>query len=197
MRFWNKIIFCISFVIVNGYSIAQSRIQDLTVIPYTQSILVNFIITAGNACSGYQIQRSKDSLNFHVLYDYSGICGELSKSQSISYNDAYPLKNTKSYYRILIPQDDYSTIVSTVFSDVSEKGYLLFSNPISQNLVLQSNSSQGILSIYNQQGIKINEYKPNDDGLYFEDATRLSNGLYYFLIESFVGQPVSGKFIKE
>lgn len=184
-------------MIVTGYSIAQSRIQDLTVIPYNQSVLVNFIITAGNACSGYQIQRSKDSLNFYVLYDYSGICGELSKAQSISFTDTEPLKNTKSYYRILIPQDDYSIIVSGIFYDVAETGYLLFSNPISRNLVLLSNSSQGKLTIYNQQGVKVKEYNPNDDGLYYEDISSFSNGLYYFIIESFVGLPVNGKFIKE
>lgn len=197
MRFYNKILLLSVSIIASVNSIAQSRIQELTATQFKQSILINFIITSGSSCSGYQIQRSKDSVNFEILYDYSAVCGELTKPQLISFTDDSPLKNTINYYRVFIPPSDYSNIKSVVFSDISEKGYLLYTNPVSQNLIILGNSKNGKLKIYNQTGNIVNESISNEDGLFNEDPSSWPKGLYYFAIETNIGMNVGGKFIIE
>ena len=177
--------------------ISQSRIEELNAANYKQSIVVSWLISAGNSCTGYQIQRSGDSLNFEVLFDFSGICGELTKAQSISFIDEKPLINAINYYRVLIPPADYSKITSILFSDISEKGYLLFENPVNQNLALLSSSKNGKLKIYDQTGNLIKEFSSNEGGLFNENVSELSSGLFYFKIESDIGKDIDGKFIKQ
>lgn len=193
----NKIIL-FSFLILFAFnSNAQSRVQNLSAIQYKQIVQINFSITSGNNCTGYQIQRSTDSLNFDILYDYAGICGNQPEAQRISFTDEVPVKNAVNYYRILIPPADYSTITSIVFSDISEKGYLLYSNPVNQTLSILSNSDKGKLTLYNQTGCFMNEYTPDENGLYREDLSAFPNGLFYFIIQSNIGKNISGKFIKQ
>ena len=188
----------LSFLFLNmGNYFGQSRVQNLSAIQFKQSILINFIISSGNDCAGYQIQRSTDSVNFDILYDYSGICGNQPEAQPISFTDEVPVKNAINYYRVLIPPADYSRITSVIFSDISEKGYLLYSNPVIQNLVILSNSSKGKLTLYNQTGNFINEYTPNENGLYIEDLSSLQSGIYYFIIQSNVGKNINGKILKQ
>lgn len=197
MAFYNKTFLLSILFLFTVNSHAQSRVQNLSATQYKQSVLINFIITPGNDCVGYQIQRSTDSINFDVLYDYSGICGNQPEAQSIAFTDEVPVKNAVNYYRILIPPADYSKITSIVFSDISEKGYLLYSNPITNNFILLSNSNKGELTIFNQTGCLIKEYTPDENGLYKEDFSAFPNGLYYFIIQSAIGKDVSGKLIKQ
>lgn len=196
-RLYNKIVLFCFFLSACAYSNAQSRVQELTATQFKQNVIIRFVISPGNSCSGYQIQRSNDSLNFEVLYDYVGICGELNKPQTITYTDKSPLKNVVNYYRILIPPSDFSNIVSVFYHDISENGYLLFSNPITKTLLLQSNFENGKLKIYNQKGGLVKEYFPNENGIYSEDISSLPGGLYYFIIETDNKKTTSGKFIKE
>jgi len=196
MNFVNKIIVFSFLIVISRYSLAQSRIQELAATQYKQSVILNFIITPGNACSGYKIEHSIDSLNFELLYDFSGICGELTKSQSISYSHETPLKNKRNYYRVLIPPADYSMISSLVFIDISEKGYILYNNPINQNLLLLSSYTNSKLKIYNQFGELVRKFSPNENGLYYEDITALQSGILYFEIEPKIGKTILGKFIK-
>lgn len=197
MLFYNRILLFIISFIASVACLAQSRVQQFTATQYKQSILLNFVITPGNSCTGYQIQQSGDSLNFNILYDFSGICGELTKPQSFSFTDETPLKNSVNYYRILIMPTDYSTITSVVFSDISEKGYLLYSNPITQNLKLLCNSANGKLKIYNQTGNMVKEFIADEKSLFNEDLSSWPQGLYYFTIETNIGNNVRGKFLKE
>lgn len=192
-----KILFFVSFYLIFLNSNSQTRIQELSAQQYNQNIVVRYLIIAGNSCAGYQILRSNDSLNFDVIYDYAGICGESSKSQSITFTDESPQKNSKNYYKVLIQPFDYSNVISVFYTDLSEQGYLLLQNPITDNLSLLSNLNSGILKIYNQTGKLTLSISPNKQGLYHKDISWLGNGIYYFILENAKGKPLHGKFIKE
>ena len=180
---------------LNGYS--QSRIQALTATQHNQNVIINYLISAGNTCSGYQILKSNDSLNFNVIYDYAGICGESSKAQNITFSDEHPEENKKNYYKVLILPSDYSAAISVFFIDLSEKGYLLMQNPITDRLSILSDINSKTLKIYNQKGDLIQSLTPNEKGLYQKEISSLGSGVYYFVIESSKGNPLHGKFIKE
>lgn len=182
--------------LISNSLFSQSRAQELKVIQYKQSVVVNYIITAGSSCSGYQIQRSTDTTNFETIYDYSGICGELAKSQTITFTDENPKKNAINYYRVFIPPTDYSKITSVIYNDISEKGYILYENPIGDLLKMVS-LTKSKLKIFNQTGGLVKEILSNEDGSYSEDTSSLDSGLYYFSIEPATGQSIVGKFIKK
>ena len=197
MNLYLKIFFYAIFYAGTLNADAQSRVQALTATQHNQNIIINYLISAGNTCSGYQILKSNDSLNFNVIYDYSGICGESSKAQNITFSDEYPEKNKKNYYKVLILPSDYSAAISVFFIDFSEKGYLLLQNPITDYLSILSGTNSNVLKIYNQKGDLIQSLTPNEQGLYQKDISSLGSGIYYFVIESSKGNPLHGKFIKE
>ena len=197
MHLHRKILFLASFCLIFLKSNSQTRIQELSAVQYNQKVIISYLISAGNSCAGYQILRSNDSLNFDVIYDYAGICGESTKSQNITFTDESPQKNSKNYYKVLIQPSDYSDVISVFYSDLAEKGYLLMQNPITDNLSLLSNLNSGNLKIYNQIGKLILSFNPNEQGLYHKDISWLGNGIYYFTIENTKGKPLHGKFIKE
>ena len=192
-----KILFLASFCLIFSTSNSQTRIQELSAVQYNQNVIISYLISAGNSCAGYQILRSNDSLNFELIYDYAGICGESTKSQNITFTDESPQKNSKNYYKVLIQPSDFSNVISVFYTDLAEKGYLLIQNPITSNLSLLSDLNSGILKIYDQTGKLTLSLSPNEQGLYHEDISWLGNGIYYFILENAKGKPLHGKFIRE
>ena len=184
------------FLVLHFNAISQSRIHQFSATQYKKTIYINFIVTPGSTCSGYQIQHSIDSTNFNAIYDYFGVCGEQSKAQSFSYTDENPIKNNVNYYRVFIPPNDYSEINRVNYYDLSEKGYLIFNNPMNQYLNILTTNYNGIMKIYNQTGGLMKSISANENGLYYEDITSLDSGLYLFLIESNQGKNITGKFLK-
>jgi hypothetical protein len=179
------------------YFLAQSRIQELSATPFNQNIVINYLISAGNSCAGYQIYRSTDSVNFDLIHDYAGICGETTKSQSITFKDEQPEKNKNNYYKVLVQPLDYSNVVSVFFSDLSEKGYLLVQNPVYDKLVVLTSLNSKTLKIYSQNGVFIKSLSPNQESQFEENISNLDNGLYYFIIENNTSNILRGKFIKQ
>lgn len=176
---------------------AQSRIQNLSGAQHKGNVQLNFVITEGESCAGYQIQRSENPFNFDLLYDFSGICGDLIKPQSFSYTDESPLKNTTTYYRVFIPPLDYSDIISLTYFDFPESGYILFSNPVTSSLKILVNSSSSTIEIYDGQGNKLFNFIANSEGYVDEPISSIPNGLYYFLIKTKNEKILKGRFLKE
>ena len=95
MKMFYKI-FCFNILLLGTvYSYAQSRILELSATPFNQNVVINYLISAGNSCAGYQIYRSTDSVNFDLIHDYSGICGETTKTQSVTFKDKKIKKKKK------------------------------------------------------------------------------------------------------
>ena len=191
-----RILVIAGIVLFHLISYGQSRVQQLTSSQYKKTIFIDFVITAGNTCSGYQIQHSIDSINFNAIYDYFGICGEQSKAQSFSYTDENPIKNNVNYYRVFIPPNDFSEINRVNYYDLSEKGYLIFNNPMNQYLNILTTNYNGIMKIYNQTGGLMKSISANENGLFYEDLSSFESGLYLFFIESDLGKNITGKFLK-
>jgi hypothetical protein len=175
----------------------QSRIKDFTAVQYKENVQVNFTISPGQSCTGYQIQRSDNLTDFETLYDFSGICGDAVKAQAVSFTDAAPLKIPVSYYRAFIPPADYSEAVTINYLEFPSTGYILFSNPVSGPLKVLVNSRLATLELFNAKGEKLLELTSDGKGLLTTDLSNFQNGLYYFLIKTEEGRLLKGRFIKE
>jgi hypothetical protein len=196
MKISFKIILYLIFFICVKYNVkSQSRVKNLKLIQFKESIYIDFTITKGNSCLGFTIQQSNDSINFSTIYEFIGICGELTKEQDISYTYDNPSKNIKNYYRVFIPPADYSEIKSIDVTSISIEGYLLYDNPFANLLKIKTIKNSTIL-IFNSKGEKLIEYSADIDGMINQDISFLDNGLYMFLIKHSNNTYLNGKFIK-
>lgn len=173
------------FIVLSFCCKAQQRIQNLNVFVAGTSVGIKFTITKGVQCSGYAIYHSADSINFNQIYNYPGVCGDVTTSQDISYTHTSPLINQINYYKVeLIPIE--TSPVKRIYVNVAPKIILVaFPNPVVNiydllNLKI-SNSNNIILFgfIYNQSGKPIRQLNLTTQ----IDATTvnindLSNGLY-------------------
>lgn len=63
-------------------------------------VVVFITINGGIQCSGLQVQRSTDSINFMQVYEFPGVCGSPGADESYVWVDDFPVKNTINYYRL-------------------------------------------------------------------------------------------------
>lgn len=192
-----RIIACLFLFFTFKSVTSQSRVSNLSAIQYRNSIQLSFTIIPGNYCSGYTILRSNDAANFQTIYLYPSVCGDFVKAQNIIYYDKEPLKNIVSYYQIYIPPNSYSDIVSVNYLESIEDGYILFSNPISNELKIHTGSGYSSLEVYDTKGNKTLELKANENGLIKENINEIPNGIYFFIIKSNDNNIVKGKFLKQ
>jgi hypothetical protein len=65
-------------------------------------VVVFLTIKGGIQCSGLQVQRGSDSINYTLVHEFPGVCGSPSADESYVWVDDSPLKNTVNYYRLEI-----------------------------------------------------------------------------------------------
>lgn len=188
-------LFLIFFICIKNHAKSQSRVKNLTLIQFKEFVYIDFTISKGNSCTGYKIQQSSDSTNFNTIYEFIGVCGELTKDQNISYTHNNPSKNIKNYYRIFIPPADYSEIKSIDVTSIPIEGYILYANPFTNLLKIKTVKNSTIL-IFNSIGEKLIEYSSDNNGLITQDISSIQNGLYFFLIKDENNKYLNGKFIK-
>ncbi|UXX79713.1 T9SS type A sorting domain-containing protein [Reichenbachiella carrageenanivorans] len=139
----------------------------------------------------FEIQRSRDRENFEALEKVSSHHNSTTL-QNYEKKDYKPLSG-KSYYRLKMVDFDghteYSPIVSVSFSNQS---LVLFPNPTSKTLNIQSDIQASSVEAYNTSGKRTHLAIQNQQ----IDVSSLQPGIYILKIISNVGVTQS-KFIKE
>lgn len=178
---------------------AQNSILDkYTLSENRGEVLLNWTIGQGNTCNGIDILRSTDSLNFIVIGDIEGICGDQEKSVSYSFTDKSPVRNSKNFYRLELGSVGSSEIISHYYVYIDEDGYSLRPNPVMNRSILYYSNNSNItheLSIFNLNGNLIRKNISNDDRMEL-NTEALESGLYLFTLKSINGSfSTTGKFI--
>ncbi|MBK7965886.1 MAG: T9SS type A sorting domain-containing protein [Bacteroidetes bacterium] len=65
-------------------------------------VIVFLTIRGGIQCSGLQVQRGTDSINYTLVHEFPGVCGSPSADESYVWVDDSPSRNTVNYYRLEI-----------------------------------------------------------------------------------------------
>ena len=107
---------------------------------YSQnSVLLKWEMASEFQVASYQIERSKDGVNFVQLTQLSGL-GDSDSPQQYTLYDNQPL-SILDYYRLKIVQSDgtitYSPIISVNIPETKHKKFLLFPNPVVDKVNLQ------------------------------------------------------------
>jgi hypothetical protein len=179
------------------------RIQNFYGFTAGSSVGLRFTITKGPQCSGYTIYHSVDSINFIQIYDYTGICGDVSSNQEISYTHTSPQLNQTNYYKVEIFSPYEVSPIARVYvgNGTVQPRMLLYPNPVTTNYdllniqIFNVSNIRMIGFLYNQFGKPIREYDLTTKlDLTSIGVYDLENGLYVlWLTDGF--QVYSAKFI--
>ena len=197
-----KIIFIYIFsFFVFSVSSQISRISYFNAIILGNDVRLDFTISKGPSCSGYQVYKSTDSLTYNLLFDYAGICGNTSTDQQISYTDGGVPQNTFLYYKILIPPFDYSKVARLyVDQKKTKKAQLyIYPQPVENIFTVYlegQNPDDYTVKIFTYDGLlKIDTYVNAYQYLKIDIST-LERGIYCLLLIDSAGNYSRGKVIK-
>lgn len=177
----------ISFLIAFGYNAnTQTILGDFDIDQSDGKVLLAWTIKSGSVCNGMQIFRSKDSVNFVLIEDIQGVCGDLSSSVSYTYTDQTPILNNYNYYKINFGGLEDSNILGIEVINILSNSYLLKPNPVTgaSDLYFENdNQSEVVLKVFDDFGdvIYLKETQANKFTL---DSTSFSSGMYYFSLEN-------------
>jgi hypothetical protein len=129
---------------------------------YTQllgeSVVLNFELRQGAVCFGIQIQRRDEFSEFEQIGVISGICGSEDSPESYVYVDEQPLKNQRSFYRLIFNGIGQSHEVEVFVPDFSQRPYVVAIEPNSQQwaIFFRNPLEQNIqLNLYALSGVKL------------------------------------------
>ncbi len=144
------------FLSLTGFSQTENPANYFYSQVIGESVALNFELRQGAVCFGIQIQRRDEFSEFEQIGVISGICGSEDSPESFVYVDEQPLKNQRSFYRLIFNGIGQSHEIEVFVPDFSERPYVVaiepnsqqwaifFRNPLEQNIQLNLHSLNGV-----------------------------------------------------
>ena len=172
------------FFLLSTHIFAQ-RILNFKIFQVNQAVFLNFILSKGSSCNGFNVLHSTDSVNFKVIHEDPTICGTSNADEAKNWTHANPIINQLNYYKIQLNPGEMSPVNRIFVNQTNKPNIVLFPNPISTDIDLLTIKILGTESlefdgfIYNQFGnyvLKIeNQSTISNSTIKIHE---LSNGLY-------------------
>ena len=107
-------------------------------------VFLKWAITAGSTCSGIQIERSTDSLDFVEIGSIVGQCGDANFDVPYNFTDENPGDNSMNYYRLRFGVQAISKVKKLFVINVKGDGFRLIPNPVTglANLFFENKQQQ-------------------------------------------------------
>ncbi len=172
------------FFLLSTHIFAQ-RILNFKIFQVNQAVFLNFILSKGSSCNGFNVLHSTDSLNFKVIHEDPTICGTSNADEAKNWTHVNPIINQLNYYKIQLNPGEMSPVNRIFVNQTNKPNIVLFPNPISTDhdfltikiLGTESLAFDGF--IYNQFGnyvLKIENQSTISNSTI--KINELSNGLY-------------------
>jgi len=187
MKSYKKQILTLFISMTCGLLSSQSILDDFAIDLNQGKVLLAWIIKSGNVCNGIQIYRSsnEDSINFELIEDIQGVCGDLSSAVAYTYTDETPTPNKVNYYKLLLGQE-FSDVLGIEVLFIPSRSYLLKPHPVRNSSALYFNNSNNHnfeLKIFDDFGSIVYLHETNSNR-FILDSTMVASGLYYFTLEN-------------
>ena len=178
----------ILFVFIATMVSSQTILDDFALDLNQGKVLLAWTIKSGSVCNGIQIYRStiEDSLNFELIEDIQGVCGDLSSPVAYTFTDENPLQNQVNYYKLLLGGQEFSEVLGIEVLLIPSNSYLLKPHPIvssSSLYVYNSNNNDVELKVFDDFGSVVYKNQTNSNR-FILDSSMISSGLYYFTLEN-------------
>ncbi len=174
------------FILMCSNSESQSILADFNIDLSSGQVLLAWTIKSGSTCNGMQIFRSQDSIEYELIEDIQGVCGDLSSPVSYTFTDSEPELNATNYYKISFGGTQESNVLSIDVYNILNNSYLLKPNPvtgISDLYFNNDNQNELVLKVYGDFGDVIYTDTTNNTK-FILDRSFFSSGMYYFSCEN-------------
>ena len=172
------------FFLLSTHIFAQ-RILNFRIFQVNQAVFLNFILSKGSSCNGFNVLHSTDSVNFKIIHEDPTICGTSNADEVKNWTHVNPIINQLNYYKIQLNPGEMSPVNRIFVNQTNKPNIILFPNPISTDhdfltikiLGTESLAFDGF--IYNQFGnyvLKIDNQSTISNSTI--KINELSNGLY-------------------
>ena len=183
-----KKLFSLLFIFVVTLIASQTILDDFAVDVNQGKVLLVWTIKSGSVCNGIQIYRSssEDSIDFELIEDIQGVCGDLSSPVAYTFTDDNPFQNQFNYYKLLLGGQEASNVLGIEVLFIPSNSYLLKPHPISSNSELyfeNANSNSFELKVFDDFGSVVYKNETNSNR-FILDSSMISSGLYYFTLEN-------------
>jgi len=187
MHTYTKQILTLYITMTCGLFLSQSILDDFAVDLNQGKVLLAWTIKSGNVCNGIQIYRSsnEDSVNFELIEDIQGVCGDLSSAVTYTFTDETPIPNKVNYYKLLLGQE-FSNVLGIEVLLIPVGSYLLKPHPVRNSSALYFNNSNNHnfeLKIFDDFGSIVYLHETNSNK-FLLDSTMVASGLYYFTLQN-------------
>ena len=187
MHTYTKQILTLYITMTCGLFLSQSILDDFAIDLNQGKVLLAWTIKSGNVCNGIQIYRSsnEDSVNFQLIEDIQGVCGDLSSAVTYTFTDETPIPNKVNYYKLLLGQE-FSNVLGIEVLLIPVGSYLLKPHPVRNSSALYFNNSNNHnfeLKIFDDFGSIVYLHETNSNK-FLLDSTMVASGLYYFTLEN-------------
>ena len=178
----------ILFVFIATMVSSQTILDDFALDLNQGKVLLAWTIKSGSVCNGIQIYRStiEDSLNFELIEDIQGVCGDLSSPVAYTFTDENPQQNQVNYYKLLLGGQEFSEVLGIEVLLIPSNSYLLKPHPIVSSSSLyfyNSNNNDVELKVFDDFGSVVYKNQTNSNR-FILDSSMISSGLYYFTLEN-------------
>ena len=187
MHTYTKQILTLYITMTCGLFLSQSILDDFAIDLNQGKVLLAWTIKSGNVCNGIQIYRSsnEDSVNFELIEDIQGVCGDLSSAVTYTFTDETPIPNKVNYYKLLLGQE-FSNVLGIEVLLIPVGSYLLKPHPVRNSSALYFNNSNNHnfeLKIFDDFGSIVYLHETNSNK-FLLDSTMVASGLYYFTLQN-------------
>ncbi len=177
-----------------------SRIINFDGFVVNNSVGLRFTVSRGQACTGYNVYHSLDSLNFSPIYQYAGICGSTTKDEQFSYTHSNPIPNQVNYYQVELIPSDKSRILRVFVTETPRVLVLPFPNPAKDILNIRISNTSNLklyAFVFSPFGAPEKQFTIDAqlDVITF-DIQSLPSGLHAIILTD-GNQVFSTKFLKE
>ncbi|OUT69083.1 MAG: hypothetical protein CBB76_08565 [Crocinitomicaceae bacterium TMED16] len=178
----------ILFVFIATMVSSQTILDDFALDLNQGKVLLAWTIKSGSVCNGIQIYRStiEDSINFELIEDIQGVCGDLSSPVAYTFTDENPVQNQVNYYKLLLGGQEFSEVLGIEVLLIPSNSYLLKPHPIVSSSSLyfyNSNNNDVELKVFDDFGSVVYKNQTNSNR-FILDSSMISSGLYYFTLEN-------------
>ena len=193
MNQFKKQILTLLFSVLYGMSLCQSILDDFSLDLNQGKVLLAWTIKSASVCNGIQIYRSSiDSVDFELIEDIQGVCGDLSSPVAYTFTDETPLPNQVNYYKLLLGGQEFSEVLGIEVLIIPTNSYLLKPQPVISSSSLDFNNSNNNdveLKVFDDFGSIVYKDQTNSNRFTL-DSSMISSGLYYFTLENKSNQSI-------
>lgn len=163
------------------------RISDFDLYQSEKGVVVKFYIEPGASCSGYSVLYCTDSLNYNVVYNDPGICGNQPVKEVKTYIHKDPAAGQKNFYRVrLEPFVEVSDPKSIFVKGAENERLVMYPNPLFSGMnelnfkVPDDHITRISGTLFDQYGKQLEGFQLKQESDHWSFNTEhLNNGLYF------------------